>query len=537
MISITPQGLVYLCKTPLEKDYKNQLTFTNATNQLTYFNSKIFKSAEDFTYIKKDNVITVNFPIDEIINCNYLFYKNTGFTSKYYFCFITNMEYVNENATRITFETDVWQTFMFDIVKKPCFVEREHVNDDTIGLHTVPENLETGDFIINKTVDYRLNSIGNGMYIVIGLSNLVENFPTPSSSNYNGIYSGLTYYVLETPTKATQFIKALMEAWEYDASQSIYCLFIVPRQLFNNITISWQQGTIGDNTLDFGLIPSSESANTLTDNLTFSINDNIDGYIPKNNKLFTGQFNYIQATNNCGNTAIYKYEDFINNTPKFKVQGSLTVGCSIRMDPLNYKVGDPDFLIENRTIKNYGLMCGKFPTCSWNCDAYTNWLTTNAVNTVSEALGGLVKSGIGVATSNPYLAASGIIDSVSTVVEATTSHDTIPNQAQGNVNGGDVIASSNNMGFYFYKMCMRKEYAKICDDYFSMFGYKVNTLKIPNITGRTNWNYVKTIGCNFEGDIPQIYLDKIKEIFNTGITLWHNANTMLDYSQSNTIVS
>ena len=332
------------------------------------------------------------------------------------------MEYVNENATRITFETDVWQTFMFDIVKKPCFVEREHVNNDTIGLHTVPENLETGDFIINKTVDYRLNSIGNGIYIVIGLSNLVENFPTPSSSNYNGIYSGLTYYILETPTKATQFIKALMEAWEYDASQSIYCLFIVPRQLFNNVTISWQQGTIGDNTLDFGLIPPTESANTLTDNLTFSINDNIDGYIPKNNKLFTGQFNYIQATNNCGNTAIYKYEDFINNTPKFKVQGSLTVGCSIRMDPLNYKVGDPDFLIENRTIKNYGLMCGKFPTCSWNCDAYTNWLTTNAVNIVSEAIGGLVKSGIGVATSNPYLAASGIIDSVSTVVEATTSH-------------------------------------------------------------------------------------------------------------------
>ena len=55
MITITPQGQVYLCKTPLENDYKNQLTFTNATNQLNYFTSKIAKnlSDEDFTYIKK----------------------------------------------------------------------------------------------------------------------------------------------------------------------------------------------------------------------------------------------------------------------------------------------------------------------------------------------------------------------------------------------------------------------------------------------------------------------------------------------------
>ena len=66
---------------------------------------------------------------------------------------------------------------------------------------------------------------------------------------------------------------------------------------------------------------------------------------------------------------------------------------------------------------------------------------------------------------------------------------------------------------------------------------KVNEVKIPNTTGRTNWNYVKTIDCNFEGDIPQMYLNKIKEIFNNGITLWHNGSTFLDYSQSNNIVS
>ena len=76
MISITPQGQIYLCKTPLENDYKNQLTFSNASAQNTYFTSKIFKTLTDYTYIKHDNIIKVGFNIDEIIGCNYLFYKN-----------------------------------------------------------------------------------------------------------------------------------------------------------------------------------------------------------------------------------------------------------------------------------------------------------------------------------------------------------------------------------------------------------------------------------------------------------------------------
>ena len=69
-----------------------------------------------------------------------------------------------------------------------------------------------------------------------------------------------------------------------------------------------------------------------------------------------------------------------------------------------------------------------------------------------------------------------------------------------------------------------------------MYGYKVNDVKTPNITGRTNWNYVKTIGCNIVGDVPQDDMQKIKDIFNNGVTLWHNPSTFLDYSQSNNIV-
>ena len=85
-------------------------------------------------------------------------------------------------------------------------------------------------------------------------------------------------------------------------------------------------------------------------------------------------------------------------------------------------------------------------------------------------------------------------------------------------------------------MCCRAGYALRIDNFFSMYGYKTNRVKVPNITGRQNWNYVKTIGFNFTGDIPQEDADEIRTLFDNGYTLWHNTSTYLDYSQANPIV-
>ena len=66
-ITVTPQGNIYLCKTKLENDYKNQLTFTNATAQSTYFSGTVQKTYSNYTYVKKDNYIQVRDNIDAII--------------------------------------------------------------------------------------------------------------------------------------------------------------------------------------------------------------------------------------------------------------------------------------------------------------------------------------------------------------------------------------------------------------------------------------------------------------------------------------
>jgi hypothetical protein len=77
-------------------------------------------------------------------------YKNPDFKDKYYYAYITDIKFINPDMTEIKIKTDVFQTWQFDFIYKECFVEREHVNNDSVGLHTIPEGLETGEFIVNK---------------------------------------------------------------------------------------------------------------------------------------------------------------------------------------------------------------------------------------------------------------------------------------------------------------------------------------------------------------------------------------------------
>lgn len=116
-------------------------------------------------------------------------------------------------------------------------------------------------------------------------------------------------------------------------------------------------------------------------------------------------------------------------------------------------------------------------------------------------------------------------------------HKMIPDSSRGNINGADINTASDQNGFYFYKKSIKAEFARIIDDFFSKFGYKVNRIKQPNIYGRQNWNYVKTVNAIVEADnVPEKYLEEYRQMLNSGITFWHNPATFLDYSQSNNIV-
>lgn len=532
MITVTPQSTIHLCKTKLVNDYLHQLTFASREAQANYFNSKKFRSFADYTYVKKDNTIKVNAAIDEIITCDYLFYTNPGFSNKTYYCFITNMRYVNENVTEITFETDCWQTWEFDLdTSARVFVEREHVSDDSIGAHTIPENLEYGEEYIANSV----NNISLGdMMLVMMVSDFPSGWRKPTARRmYNGVYSGCWYLVFPTVKAGTDNLESIISAFDDNAkADAITGLFYAPKSWMGETT-SW---TFTD---QYGceIMNPSDGPYSIADT-TFNRPATLQGYTPRNKKLYVKPYNYCFVTNNSGSDIAFAWEDFAGGNAAFSIKGALTPSCSIKLYPRYYKnTGN------GTDMFNYGITGPKLPMCSWQCDLYTNWQAQNGVNNTVQTIAGIAQGVVGAAGSiamgNPAGLIGSLAGSISSVANTMNQQhiaSLTPDQARGNTNSGDITFASGKSVFTATAMSIKAEYAAAIDSFFDMFGYKVTQVKTPNLYNRRNWNYIKTLGCDFDGDIPPEDLNVIRSAFDKGITLWHNPETMLDYSQNNDII-
>lgn len=533
MSAITPQTELKLLKCPIESDNRNQMDFASETAQYNYFISLPKLEVDNFTYQRKDNVIRYPAHIDTILTYNYVMYQNEAYTNKWFYAFITNMEYVNDNMTLITIKTDVYQTWQFSMVWKRSFIEREHVNDDTLGLHTIPEGLEMGA----PKVYSHLTDSYNNEYSIVTQSTVAPIFTSDHSDvnlypvNFVRNYSGVIVpgvlcrwdtSMLESPmSDLSTFLNKLDSSAKKDA---LISMFIAPKWILGT-------GQIGDDP------EVNAPENPPSQTLGISRISQLDGYTPKNKKLLTYPYCYIALSNGIGQYSTYRQErwNLTNNEMQVEMRGVITPGCSIRAYPKNYN-GDGVGADESITI-------GKFPVLGWTSDVYTNWLTQNGVNLTLKGIGAatgiiggaaLMMTGAGILPGASMLA--GGIGMITNTMEEKYRHSLVPNTVEGSANSGDVTSAVGGLRLHAYRMGITREYAEIIDRYFNLYGYKINEVKLPNITGRTNWNYVKTIGANIEGDIPEDDLNDIKSLFNNGITIWHNPITYLDYSQSNNIV-
>lgn len=537
----------------LDKNYKSVLGYSESQMISLLTNpSNLVYQANNYQFIRETGVIKVSATYSACIHANYIAFQNYDYSNKWFFGFIDKVEYKGENCTYIYYTVDTFSTWHDYWTPQPCFVVREHVTNDAIGLHTVPENLETGDFYqIGSPI--KINNYDGGMYICIAVSELFEEAAGVSEDvhkkNYNGIYSGLYYMICTSPQNASNILDIYAKKGQ---SEAIYSIFLIPKEFVYNVNIiSVIVGTAEGIQFSFELFKEfNGTVNLLRDShqqeipyKDISINTKLyNNYTPKNNKLFTGQFNYMILSNNAGADIPLKYEDFYNNTPRFKVVGSITPGCSIKCVPINYKNNSDDNNITDTF--NYGINGAKFPICSFITDSYTNWLTQNGVNIALQIAGSIISTGVGVSNGNPIAIASGVL-SIANSVGSIYQHSIVPDQAQGNLNSGDVTFSSGLLVFTVSQVSIKSEYAEIIDDYFTRRGYLINSVKLPNFDHRQNYNYIQIASEECIGypnnnnniGVPAGEMENINNMFRNGVTIWNNHANLGNYSVSNNIVS
>ena len=518
---------VYLLDTPLEDDLKHTLYFVNKTAQHNYMTSNVIKTYVNVSYQRDTSTFRCPAHIDSIRSCNYMMYQNSAYSNKWFYCFIEKMTYISDGLTDVEFKVDPIQTFMFDFDTQPSFIEREHTTDDSIGANVLPENLELGEYVeTNKGVDTRFNIAGNTGY-VIACTKLTDSFSTYSTVKMSYVPDGLTYLGFDSMSDLNKAVAVFNEDGHGDYINSI---FVVPKSCLAD-----KKSHVGvRNKYDIYIYHTWNPTYEATTDIS-TINTLSGNYSPRNNKLLTYPYRYLQISTMNGSFANYKYEDFrnsngsIDTTPEFVMRGYANVGCDAKVYPRNYK----------GIVDNYdeGLSYPKLPVGSWTCDAYTNWLTQNSINIATGFVADAVSIATGVATApeGGGMAIASGIGGIANKVGQIYQHSMQPNQAEGSTNVGNASFRWYS-GISFKHLSIRTQFARIIDDYFDMFGYATNRVKKPNYAHRANWWYTKTIDIYIKGNIPNEYMNEIKQAYNNGITYWRNPSNFMNYSVSNGIV-
>ena len=537
---------IILCKgIKLDRNYENVLSYSESDMVTLCRNNAIYE-ADEYNFIEKsNNRIVVSHPYSSAMYANYVAFKNPRFGNKWIFAWVTDVKLINIGSTEITFEVDVWSTWYSRFTLNQAFIEREHVSDDTIGKHTIPENLETGEYIIDNKIKNNNYDYDNVCFILATTTypyitqedgKWVLNGGNATPCNvYNSILSGLEYFwYLNTPNGITQLQHTIQAFANSGKSDSIYMLFTCPDSCFEKVfdgdQTNYTWGSVKQKQGSYNTTWDQGGTDPIYRPTT------INGYTPKNNKLFTFPYCYILMNNGNGGNAVYHYELFKNNSNViyFEIEHAICPGASIFLRPVQYSYDDPTF---KDTMD--GLPLGKFPMCSWNSDAYVNWLTQNSANIKMGLISGGVDLGGSIMQENPMGIAKSSLGLISNVMQLYNKRDTMTPQAQGNLNSGDVIYSAQETTFTCYQMSIKREFAVAIDRYFSRFGYKVNEVKTPNLNSRTQFNFIKVGGMDelVHGDIPSTDLEKINEICRKGVTIFHSYSNIGNYTINNPIVS
>ncbi len=585
---VAPETEIYLIKSPLQVDEAQQLDFANATAQVNYFQSLPKLALMNATYQRENERMYVNFNIEEIRSYNYVMYKNKQYSNKWFYAFITGFSYEGNTVTGVQIKTDVFQTYMFDYELKRSYVKRETVPDDTFGKHLIPENVDTGDYVINRSktefvevASTRLTEVTNSYtpLIVVQCSEKVGvlyESPQAGASVIDDTYiigsmpQGCYYYMFynlplgEEGGGYESFTKFRNHLDSIGKGGAIVNMFMIPQKSVYSVTARSLKMYAEDGTESNVRVPVLEaSANTygatLIDSKTYAMPTKIGNYTPKNNKLFTAQFNYFLVSNFAGTAFNFNWEDFKSpvgaiQTPNFRINGVISATTSFSIQPMNSIKSDVDNL--GNKVSSEFIAGQQLPTLSWDSDYYLNWLAQNGKkfdlqkqNMIGDIVGNTLSSAITTGLGTGSVAMAGVAGAgsliggmveydnlVDNINEQKREADIVPNTVSGNLNAGDMAFALNSVGFGFFNYQIREDMAIKIDRYFDMFGYRVNEIKTPNTKTRRYWNYLQTVGVNLEGNIPQEALAELKAMYNTGITIWHDPSNFLNYELTNSII-
>ncbi len=253
--------------------------------------------------------------------------------------------------------------------------------------------------------------------------------------------------------------------------------------------------------------------------LQFDIDEPVD--IEKETKLHTFPFEYLQLSNYQTNPLKLKIENLPDTcNVKFRQNIDIIPKSKIWVENYNNESNGKENSVINSTIEEVTL---------WN-NAFENYISQHRASATTgvalNVLGGVGMLGLGIATGGIGLVAGigGAVSIGSKIANEIIQREDLK-QAPDNVRSlgnnltFDII--DDNLKYLLRHFRIKEQFRQSIFKYFSTYGYKSNTFEIPDIRSRYYFNYIKTIGVNIISNVANSDIQKIKEIFDNGVTIWH----------------
>lgn len=580
-VPLSGTDIRFLADVPFTNDYKHTRWFDTPEQQLTYFTNKLRTHTmidANFQRIEGYHYVAVDRSIDQLWGTNYLMFVNKDYNGRWFYAFVTKLEYVNRKRTNVHFEIDVFQTWKFQMNFKPSFVVREHDTEYIDGkpkVNTVDEGLNYGteyDTIFAKKVmpsnDYK--------WLVIVSKEPFHTTPgelEPKAGGVIGIPQPLSYYVLpfkndgDVANVMTNYKEVVLVSKPIDvlreiksnseAVNNVVSLYVtdytgIPADFYgynqdssypdpyfdffsHNNAGTYEPAVIGSANCVY--VKSIEDFHTLE----IQMGDKYEGFSSVDeSKLLMYPYCITILDDFKGNRIEIKNEHIKNDNLRLWWKGSLGHSNKNSVGVAQYNYGgslyegilsNENALINNNPsdIPILNDMLAAF--IQGNRNTMNTQLDSMVWNGIMGALGGSVSTVANATSGSIAGTAGGIASTVQGAGNSVLAIQGIESKIADIKNVPPSISKMGNNAIYEYgngydgvyviKKQIKSEYRRKLSDFFKVFGYKKNEFKIPNFHTRQHWNYVQTESCMITGNFNNDDLNALKNVFDSGITLWH----------------
>lgn len=542
-MAFQPSTTVFFLRTGIDEN--NKVKFDTQQEMYTTFNSNQFLQGvmPNCSFQRGDGFNTVRvdhsaIPYYRLLKCDTLMYMNLDTDEAFYIVAnIISVEWRNASCSFVRFKTDYFMTYQtfIDWSRTYAYIERQHVKEDWASeggnplfsnmgpaenfgtVADVPFYIWTKNFDIDRVVIMSpYDSSGEAVF---------------DGSDRGGLYTSLQISVL-TPEEANQRFNAIAEK-KTASINNIVGVYGCPSE--------WQRAISGG-----GMAYGFGGTGDISENIP-AVNvaaKQLPSMMEYNNaKCWSSPFVNIRLMSSDG--------EEVDITPQWLGNDQDEYTARIRASSAGGLFGGAQATLMNKNgafkwegWNDFIVSIAQLPNCPWTGDGFTDWQSVNGeavkankANVISrgarDLVGGVVNTGVGIATGNPIAGISGVNQIVGSVAETDTQLANIDasirnQQASGaTVNGAGSFSSimdiaAKNWGFKIVYYSTQIYTMRAVDAYFDRFGYRLNQLKKLELETRPYWTFTKTLECHVvpgQG-LPYIAERIINSMFNRGVTMW-----------------